>query len=87
MPPRELRGRAGDWLFGCDVCQEVCPWNRKAPVSSDRDFVPSEDAVNLDPEQFEEGLRRLAEREAEEAAEAAAAEADDPEGDDPESEA
>ena len=28
--PEELRPAVGDWLFGCDVCQDVCPWNRKA---------------------------------------------------------
>jgi epoxyqueuosine reductase len=29
--PRELRPLVGDWVFGCDVCQEACPWNRFAP--------------------------------------------------------
>ncbi|MFM8286967.1 MAG: tRNA epoxyqueuosine(34) reductase QueG [Planctomycetaceae bacterium] len=33
--PQELRAGVGDWLFGCDLCQEVCPWNRRAPLSSD----------------------------------------------------
>src|SRR5262245_52775406 len=29
--PEPMRPAIGDWLFGCDVCNEVCPWNRKAP--------------------------------------------------------
>lgn len=29
--PRDLRPLIGDWIFGCDVCQDVCPWNRFAP--------------------------------------------------------
>lgn len=35
--PRELRPKIGEWIFGCDVCQDVCPWNRFAvPVSEPR---------------------------------------------------
>ncbi|HEY7424138.1 MAG TPA: tRNA epoxyqueuosine(34) reductase QueG [Gemmataceae bacterium] len=33
--PAELRPGLGGWLFGCDVCQEVCPWNRKAPPGAE----------------------------------------------------
>lgn len=35
-----LRDGLGDWLFGCDVCQEVCPWNRHAPGSTEPAFQP-----------------------------------------------
>jgi epoxyqueuosine reductase len=38
--PHELRPGVGDWLFGCDVCQDVCPWNRKAPESSEPGYRP-----------------------------------------------
>lgn len=37
---RELRPAMGDWLFGCDACQEVCPWNRRAAVSGAEAFEP-----------------------------------------------
>lgn len=38
--PPELREGMGDWLFGCDVCQDVCPWNRRAPESVEPAFAP-----------------------------------------------
>lgn len=41
--PEPLRGGIGDWLFGCDVCQEVCPFNRFAPESKEIDFQPRPD--------------------------------------------
>lgn len=47
--PPELRKGVGDWLFGCDVCQEVCPWNRKAPVSHEPAWHGRPDLVSLDP--------------------------------------
>lgn len=36
--PRELRPAMGAWVFGCDICQEVCPVNRKARATSDPNF-------------------------------------------------
>ena len=40
--PVELRPGMGDWVFGCDVCQEVCPWNRKPEPTTDPIFLPEE---------------------------------------------
>ena len=36
--PREMRPLVGDWVFGCDLCQDVCPVNRKAAVSREAEF-------------------------------------------------
>ena len=36
--PADLRTGMGDWLFGCDVCQDVCPWNHKAPETTVDEF-------------------------------------------------
>jgi epoxyqueuosine reductase len=47
--PAELREDIEDWLFGCDICQEVCPWNRKAPIADDPVFKERSDLVALDP--------------------------------------
>jgi epoxyqueuosine reductase len=41
--PSELRTGVGEWLFGCDLCQDVCPWNRKSPVSQRAEFQPQAD--------------------------------------------
>ncbi|MCA8999847.1 MAG: tRNA epoxyqueuosine(34) reductase QueG [Planctomycetaceae bacterium] len=39
--PEPLRSQMGDWMFGCDICQVVCPWNRKAPRESIPEFAPT----------------------------------------------
>jgi epoxyqueuosine reductase len=46
--PAELREGMGDWVFGCDVCQDVCPWNRRAPQTEESAFAPREDLDPLD---------------------------------------
>jgi len=63
--PTELRAGMGRHVFGCDICQDVCPWNRKAPATSAPEFQPREGLVNpaldwlaeLPPEEFREVFR------------------------------
>ena len=46
--PEELREGMGHHVFGCDICQDVCPWNRKAPASSAPEFSARPGLVNPD---------------------------------------
>ena len=58
-----LRAGIGEWLFGCDVCQEVCPWNRHAPPAVDPALAasappgPPETLVTMSEEAFRERFR------------------------------
>jgi epoxyqueuosine reductase len=44
--PLDFRDQMGRHVFGCDICQDVCPWNRKAPASSAPEFQPRAELVN-----------------------------------------
>ena len=57
--PRELRPLIGNRIFGCDICQEVCPWNRHIPETVEDRFRPRDDVVG--PELID--LMRLTEEE------------------------
>ncbi|HYL73723.1 MAG TPA: tRNA epoxyqueuosine(34) reductase QueG [Bryobacteraceae bacterium] len=58
--PEEMRGQMGQNIFGCDICQDVCPWNRRAPVADEPSFEPKhfapalEDLAGLTEGQFRE---------------------------------
>jgi len=44
--PEELRPGIGRQVFGCDICQDVCPWNRRAPIAADPELTAREELVN-----------------------------------------
>jgi epoxyqueuosine reductase len=58
--PESFEGKMDGWIFGCDICQEVCPWNRFQQPTTEVDFVPRagqaypllDDLAALDEEQF-----------------------------------
>ncbi len=52
--PNEMKGKFQDWAFGCDVCQDVCPWNRFAKPHNEPLFQPNESLLNFTKKDWEE---------------------------------
>lgn len=48
----DLAQKMGNHIFGCDICQDVCPWNRKAPISSHQAFQPRDGFFNPELTEF-----------------------------------
>lgn len=46
--PKEYQGKMNNWIFGCDICQDVCPWNRFANESREENYQPIEGQTELD---------------------------------------
>ena len=45
--PEPMAGKFDDWMFGCDVCQEVCPWNRHSTPTTEPEFNPAEGLLEM----------------------------------------
>lgn len=52
--PQEMKGKFGDWMFGCDVCQDVCPWNRFSKPHEEVAFQPLPEILNFTTREWEE---------------------------------
>lgn len=52
--PEDMKGRFDDWVFGCDVCQDVCPWNRFSKPHTEPAFSLSEELKTMNRKEWEE---------------------------------
>ncbi|MCX2681805.1 tRNA epoxyqueuosine(34) reductase QueG [Galbibacter sp. EGI 63066] len=52
--PTEFSGKFDDWMFGCDICQDVCPWNRFSKAHSEPLFNPHPDLLSMSRKDWEE---------------------------------
>jgi epoxyqueuosine reductase len=50
--PQEFAGRMADWTFGCDICQQVCPWNRFSTPHAEPEFTPKAELMGLSADEW-----------------------------------
>lgn len=54
MIPETMKGKFDNWMFGCDTCQDVCPWNRFSKPHNEEGFTPLLQMLNLSTKEWEE---------------------------------
>jgi epoxyqueuosine reductase len=52
--PSSYNGKFDNWAFGCDTCQDVCPWNRFSKPTKEKDFIPDDDRLSWTRREWEE---------------------------------
>jgi epoxyqueuosine reductase len=52
--PKEVKGKFDNWMFGCDICQDVCPWNKFAKPHQEKLFDPSTALLSMNKKEWEE---------------------------------
>ncbi len=52
--PENMKGRFDNWMFGCDTCQDVCPWNRFSKATEEKQFSPIPAILNFTSKEWEE---------------------------------
>lgn len=52
--PAEFKGKMDNWMFGCDICQQVCPWNRFSSPHKEAQFIPDERLMDMRKKDWEE---------------------------------
>jgi epoxyqueuosine reductase len=51
--PSEMKDKFQNWMFGCDICQDICPWNRFAKPHQEKQFNPIPEILNLTSNEWE----------------------------------
>jgi len=52
--PKEMNGKWNDWIFGCDICQDVCPWNSFSKPHQTEQFLPNNELKKINKKDWEE---------------------------------
>jgi epoxyqueuosine reductase len=52
--PADFQDKMGNWMFGCDVCQDVCPWNRFSVLHQEPSFEPTDELLKMSKHEWEE---------------------------------